>query len=413
MKAPNRQPLVWGAAVVLSFGLALCLPLLMPWGLGALVGLLGALALIAAASILTRDLGSPADTPVTPSSLVATEPEAEVSTEPEGLLEVVEETDLTGPRVKAIEELSWALHQAIIAKIRSLLAPLSQRLFGIKSDLRGLLTKADQLEASFRNDSNGLHQTVGRFENQSGAIEVFATEMDRSIQQFAVSSREMGERLGAITEAIHQINDVAERIKVLSINASIEAARAGHQGAGFKVISQEVRKLAEDTNQFSDQADKTISVAVAEVQATFQKFIAQYEGRAQEIHQIRTTTRELGQFLKTLFTMIEGIFQDYDGFVTSLESNLDQVSPTLQQAEIGTQQIENTWKAIRECLDDWTTGESRSGRLPDDEARRLADIFARHLTTPLEAEVVDGWARQNGVPNVRAVKKHEEDITLF
>lgn len=408
----SRQGAVWSAAVALATGLALGLPLVLPWAAASVLSVLGAAAASALAVFLTRN-GAPPPEPVPPPPEAAVATAFEKSPDVEDLGEVEEVNDLTGPRVKAIEELSWALHQAIITKIRSLLAPLSQRLFGIKSDLRGLLTKADQLEASFRNDSQGLHQTVGRFENQAVAIEAFAAEMDRSIQQFEVSSRDMGQRLGAITEAIHQINDVAERIKVLSINASIEAARAGHQGAGFKVISQEVRRLAEDTNQFSDQADKTISLAVSEVQATFERFITQYEGRAQEIHQIRATTRELGQFLKTLFTMIEGIFQDYDGFVTSLESNLDQVSPTLQQAEIGTQQIENTWKAIRECLDTWTAGEPRTGPLPEDEALRLVGIFSRSLTTPLEAEVVDAWAKKAGVAAAPVPRKHEDDITLF
>jgi len=401
--------LVWGGALLIATGLALLLPLVLPLSLAAGLSLLGAGALFWGADRRAGvPKGKPEAVPTVVPLTVSAPPEAPSLERHEG----PPAPDLSGPRVRALENLSWTLHQAIIGRIRSLLAPLSDSLFGIKSDLRGLLSKAGQLENSFRNDANGLHQTVGRFETQSVTIRTFAGEMDRSVHQFEVSSQAMGARLGQITEAIQQINDVAERIKVLSINASIEAARAGQQGAGFKVISQEVRKLAEDTNQFSAQAEKTITESIAEIQAMFRRFISQYQGRAHEIHQIESTTQELETFLKGLFSMIEGIFQDYDGFVGSLESNLDQVSPTLQQAEIGTQQIENTWKGIREYIDaGWGTS-GTAGAMPPDEALKMLQTFSRHLTTPLEAEVVDEWARRAGIP-LASNKKHEEDITLF
>lgn len=412
MNRRTSARLAWGGSLLATAALALVLPLAvpLPWAVLAVLAVAAGL-FLAADRTGKPDRATPAPLSTQEKPAAATEPAALA---PAPLPPVPPpQTDLSGPRVRALEDISWSLHKAVITRIRSLLTPLSNSLLGIKNDLRGLLAKSGQLEASFRNDTQGLHQTVARFEAQSATIRTFAGEMDRSVQQFELSSQEMGARLGSIAQAIQQINDVAERIKVLSINASIEAARAGQQGAGFKVISQEVRRLAEDTNQFSDQADLTISEAIAEIQAQFQRFIVQYQGRAQEIHQIRSTTQELEAFLKNLFSMIEGIFQDYDGFVGSLEADLDQISPTLQQAEIGTQQVENTWKGIREFIAAEWEGEADAAQgLPPEEVLKLLQVFSRHLTTPLEAEVVDDWARKAGVA-LSSNKKQDEDITLF
>ncbi len=56
----------------------------------------------------------------------------------------------------------------------------------------------------------------------------------------------------------HLILDIAEKTNLLSLNASIEAARAGEHGLGFAVVSDEIRKLAHQSRDYSNDINEII-----------------------------------------------------------------------------------------------------------------------------------------------------------
>jgi methyl-accepting chemotaxis protein len=69
----------------------------------------------------------------------------------------------------------------------------------------------------------------------------------------------LSEQTQQIGEIIATVNDIAAQSNILALNASVEAARAGEQGKGFAVVAAEVRNLAEQSKQATDQVRTILS----------------------------------------------------------------------------------------------------------------------------------------------------------
>lgn len=87
-------------------------------------------------------------------------------------------------------------------------------------------------------------------------------------------------KTNSIREVAEFINGIAEQVNLLSLNASIEAARAGANGRGFAVVAGEIAKLAEQTNTGVSKIDKLIQEALSET-----KKGSEFLGQTKEVFQ--------------------------------------------------------------------------------------------------------------------------------
>jgi methyl-accepting chemotaxis protein len=69
-----------------------------------------------------------------------------------------------------------------------------------------------------------------------------------------------------ISQFIAMINDISDRINLLSLNAAIEAARAGDHGRGFAVVADEIGKLAVATSENSKQIAQQVSRIIVDIE---------------------------------------------------------------------------------------------------------------------------------------------------
>lgn len=89
-------------------------------------------------------------------------------------------------------------------------------------------------------------------------VDGLITDFNSQIQDTVQEMEELYRRSNAIRKAVSQIIGIAEKTHMLSLNASIEASKAGEAGMGFSVVAKEIRKLAELTRTVSDNVGAVI-----------------------------------------------------------------------------------------------------------------------------------------------------------
>jgi methyl-accepting chemotaxis protein len=136
--------------------------------------------------------------------------------------------------------------------------------------------------------------------------------MNESNKNVADKLRILNEKIEGIGKILTTILSVADQTNLLSLNAAIEAAKAGEHGKGFSVVAQEIRRLADQTAQSSQE----ISKIVGEVQAASSSAIMGMDKSAQDVAE---STRVVGD-----------LSQRFNGISTSVQSILPQLESITQ-----------------------------------------------------------------------------------
>jgi len=192
----------------------------------------------------------------------------------------------------------------------------------------------DQIIENIRRVADGVDSATEVFNktavaSKAGekAIDIAINQMN-SIEKTVVDSAGMviklGDRSKEIGLIVNTISAIAGQTNLLALNAAIEAARAGEQGKGFAVVAEEVRKLAEQ----SQEASKQISDLISEIQIDTDKAVVAMEVGTREV---KTGTEVVSSASQT--------FAEISSLINQVSIEIGEVSANVQQLDGGSQKF--------------------------------------------------------------------------
>lgn len=247
------------------------------------------------------------------------------------------------------------------------------------------ISKINENLEEMSRETKDINESVNEIRNQTTAVQDSSKIMNDKIKSMQDSSHKMDDGISAISKRIETVNTTVDKVSnivsvieeissetnLLSLNASIEAARAGDAGKGFAVVAQEIRVLSDNTNTELENIKQIISSLVEECRYCVQASGTIVEDNAKQKEEIKAVLEEF--------------------------SSLDeQIQRTAEKAD----EIEELVTAMIELNDDITKS---SNSLTDVSAANAA------ATEEMNANIEELNAMMNGVSEMAGHMNDESD----
>ena len=240
-------------------------------------------------------------------------------------------------RARAIGRDAGGTIQEILATTRQQATAASQQV-GAISDITTTIEELNEVGVQNVEKAEGIIQIAEQSEqiSQDGQRDVVAAieGIDRlrsQVELIAAKILELTERTQQIGEIITSVNEIAEQSKLLALNASIEAARAGEHGRGFAVVALEIRTLAEQ----SKQATQQVRSILGEIQKASHSAALVTEEGSKAATEGSAKVRRIGERLGQLVYVIN-----------QTTRAARQITGAMRQQSIGLEQIARAMKQI-------------------------------------------------------------------
>lgn len=248
------------------------------------------------------------------------------------------------------EELTASAGQS--AEVTQQIAGSIMKVAGLSTDQVGAVNSASSVVEEL---SAGIEETAATVtmaaDNTNKAVEVAqngnksindaVTQMnniEKTVNKSASVVAKLGERSKEIGQIVDTIAGIAGQTNLLALNAAIEAARAGEQGKGFAVVAEEVRKLAEQ----SQEAAKQIGSLITEIQSDTESAVVAMDDGTKEVKIGTAVVTTAGQAFVQILEVVENVNKQANEVVSTME----EMAQGTQQIVDAVQEIDNSSKNV-------------------------------------------------------------------
>ncbi|WP_336337927.1 methyl-accepting chemotaxis protein [Haloarcula brevis] len=244
---------------------------------------------------------------------------------------------------------------------------LSASIEEITATVQQIDARSAEAEALAEDGVAEIDRTVGQIRNATDATSSVASEIDS-----------LEAKMGRVGDIVEMIADIAEQTNMLALNANIEAARAGEDGQGFAVVANEVKSLAEESQESADdiaaiiaevqdQTDEVVSSireanteveegadAVERVGSQLDDIKARVEQTSDGVTEITDAVERQAENAEQVASLVEnssGLAEEITASVQQISAGLDEQSAAMDQVAASSQQLNRMSEDLYEQID--------------------------------------------------------------
>jgi len=217
-----------------------------------------------------------------------------------------------------------------------------QRLIAVEADTKAALTGQERAVGGFSTATQEISTAVAQIsatseqlltatggrdaagvadEGREGLERMTASmqQLDEAMNAFTRKLATISQRASGITAVVTTIAKVADQTNLLSVNATIEAEKAGESGRGFRIVAQEIRRLADQTALATKDIERMVrdmQAAVAGGTMEMDRFRNEVSGRIGEVAEV---SEKLGRVIEPVHSVTRALEQVHESMASQSE----------------------------------------------------------------------------------------------
>ncbi len=276
------------------------------------------------------------------------------------------------------------------------------------------------------NRTDSLAYVVNQAKSVIEEFEAFFHDMQKLKEISSQFVEKSVEKLKGIADIAGSIEDIAETIKVISLNVSVEAANTGNIARGFQVLARDLREFALRTMRFAQDVKTRVKDAMQTTETLRSDYIERMNSVYEYVIGIKNSLETFGTIINQSFSKITGVIETLQNFSNRIEDGIKEVIGQLQYYDIRSQEVEHIGVFIENILQKFYVDMNSNtiDQILDHEQKNdirldILSAIEKLITTSSEREILEKYEKLYGikissdVPIFQTEQQEEDNIYVF
>lgn len=219
------------------------------------------------------------------------------------------------------------------------------------------LVNANATASSAKDITDKVKLVIGDGKKQADELKEQSVLVDQNTVRISGAVDALVENVQKVSGIVEAILNISDQTNLLALNASIEAARAGEAGRGFSVVADQIRNLAEESKDSTEQIIAIIDElthVTAETQDALHKSVESIEIQRQKVQEVNARftevesgMKELENGVETMTVELANVMDANKGIVESISTLSAASEEVLAGTQLGKETIDSTFDSMK------------------------------------------------------------------